>query len=259
MKTDVLASLLIPDWQVPLASNVRALHTTRAHGCSQAPYDDGNGGGGLNLASHVGDALDAVLRNRALLQNALPSAPVWLNQVHGTQVIDAAEFSHATQAPEADASFTSAAKVVCCVMTADCLPVLLCDAAGESVAAAHAGWRGLAAGVLQNSVQAMRGRGAQEIYAWLGPAIGPQAFEVGAEVKAAFLARLGDSASAAFRAVGDKYLADIYHLARLALAEVGVLQVAGGQECSLSQSDKYYSYRRQARTGRMAAMIWLED
>ena len=259
MKIDLPASVLVPDWQLPISPRVRALHTTRTQGFSQAPFDDGKGGGGLNLATHVGDAPDAVLRNRAVLQNYLPSAPIWLNQVHGAQVFDATQFSNGAQAPDADASFTNVAKLVCCVMTADCLPVLLCDAAGQCVAAAHAGWRGLAAGVLQNTIQAMRERGAQEIYAWLGPAIGPKAFEVGAEVRQVFVDKLGLAADAAFIAVGDKYLADIYQLARLALAQVGVVQVAGGEECSFNQPEQYYSYRRQARTGRMAAMIWLQD
>ena len=206
------------DLQWPgLPASVGALSTLRSGGVSAPPYDDGDGGGGLNLGTHVGDAPDAVARNRALLRAGLPAEPAWLTQVHGTRVVDAATVS---AAPQADASFSNRRGVVCAIMTADCMPVLLADAQGRVVGAAHAGWRGLAAGVLENTVAAMREAGAGELFAWLGPAIGPGAFEVGPEVADAF-AHLGPEAMRAFAplpAVPDKHLADLPSLARLALA-----------------------------------------
>ncbi len=239
-----------------LPAGVAALSTTRSGGVSQAPYDDGTGGGGLNLARHVGDAADAVTRNRALLRAQLPAEPAWLTQVHGTRVLDA---SGIKDAPEADASITDRPGVVCAVMTADCLPVLLADADGRVVGAAHAGWRGLAAGVLEKTVAAMRAAGAGEVLAWLGPAIGPDAFEVGEDVRAAF-ARLGPQAADAFKAIDgrhEKYRANLPGLARLALAQAGVAAVAGGSDCTVSDPARFYSFRRDRVTGRMASLIWI--
>lgn len=244
---------IVPGWD-GLPPAVRALSTTRRGGLSAPPYDDGAGGGGLNLGLHVGDDAGTVGQNRARLQAQLPGAPVWLNQVHGASVVDAAD---AVGVPDADGSFTTRPGVVCAIMTADCLPVLFADRAGTVVGAAHAGWRGLAQGVLQNTVARMRDAGAADITAWLGPAIGPQAFEVGAEVRAAF-ADANPAAAAAFAMQRDgKYLADIYLLARLALAGCGVRQVSGGGFCTVGDPARFYSYRRDRVTGRMASLVWI--
>jgi YfiH family protein len=247
-----MSDCIVPDWP-GMPPSVGALSTTRRGGLSAAPYGDDNGGG-LNLGLHVGDDPNTVMRNRALLQARLPGAPVWLNQVHGAHVVDAAAVSGI---PDADASIATRPGVVCAIMTADCLPVLFADRAGAVVGAAHAGWRGLAQGVLQNTVMRMREAGAGEITAWLGPAIGPRAFEVGAEVRAAF-ADADPAAAAAFTAQADgKYLADIYLLARRALAGCGVQEVSGGRLCTVGDAARFYSYRRDRVTGRMASLIWI--
>lgn len=248
--------MILPQWDMQLPG-IAALATTRAGGSSPAPYDDGRGGGGLNLGVHVGDAVDNVQRNRAQLRRHLPAEPAWLTQVHGTTVLDAAQVH---DAPEADASFTTQRGVVCAIMTADCLPVLFADAAGRVVGTAHAGWRGLAGGILENTVAAMRAAGAENLHAWLGPAIGPAQFEVGEDVLQAFAAK--DAAMrTAFKPIAGrpgKYLADIYQLARQTLANVGVLAVTGGNFCTVSEPQRFYSYRRDGVTGRMAALIWLK-
>lgn len=261
------AHWLRPHWP-DLPERVGALSTTRAGGVSPAPYDDGSGGGGLNLGTHVHDAPRHVLDNRARLRSMLPAEPAWLNQVHGTAVADAAAVALAQAGgappPDADASIATAPGVVCAVMTADCLPVLFCDAAGAVVAAAHAGWRGLADGVLGRTVAAMRAAGAGEILAWLGPAIGPTQFEVGGEVRDAFLAAAPDAGAqlqlgAAFLpGRPGKYLADIYALARCLLQADGVLRIAGGEHCTVSEIQRFYSYRRDGVTGRQASLIWLK-
>jgi YfiH family protein len=244
---------IIPDWPAAVPA-VGGLSTTRRGGVSGAPYDDGAGGGGFNLALHVGDDAARVAQNRARLRAVLPGEPVWLSQVHGAEVVDAAGVQGV---PEADASFSTRPGVVCAILTADCLPVLFADRSGAVVAAAHAGWRGLARGVLQNTVARMRQAGAGDIVAWLGPAIGPERFEVGAEVRAAF-ADADAAAGAAFVAQADgKYLADIYQLARLALAGCGVCAVGGGGLCTVSENSRFYSYRRDGVTGRMASLIWI--
>ncbi len=258
----VATSFLPPHWPGAPA-NIGALSTLRGGGVSPAPYDDGSGGGGLNLGVHVGDQPELVRRNRYLLQGVLPGQPAWLTQVHGSTVLDAAGVA-AGSAPEADASFTAARGAVCAIMTADCLPVLFCDVDGKVVAAAHAGWRGLAGGVLERTLEAMRGAGAGEILAWLGPAIGPQQFEVGADVLQAFRAGAADAATlarveAAFLPVAGrpgKFLADIYALARLVLRRAGVERVAGGEFCTVSDAARFYSYRRDGVTGRQASLIW---
>ncbi|EIJ48105.1 hypothetical protein GWL_23470 [Herbaspirillum sp. GW103] len=246
--------LLIPDWAAP--DNIGALTTLRAGGFSPAPYGDGQGGYGLNLGTHVEDDAQRVARNRALLRRLLPAEPAWLTQVHGVTVLDAAALP---DQPTADACISSTPGAVCVMMTADCLPVLFCDRAGSVVGAAHAGWRGLAAGVLEQTVAAMRTRGAQDILAWLGPAIGPEHFEVGAEVREAFMAELPE-AHMAFRGYPGrpgKYLADIYQLARQRLARVDVQEVSGGGLCTVADS-RFYSYRRDKTTGRMGSLIWLK-
>jgi hypothetical protein len=248
--------LPVLDIQWPgLPASVSVLSTTRQGGVSEAPYDDGAGGGGLNLGTHVGDTEHAVTHNRALLRQQLPSEPVWLTQVHGTRVINA---DHPQTTIQADACIATRAGVVCAIMTADCTPVLLADSRGRVVGAAHAGWRGLASGVLETTVNAMRDCGAEEILAWLGPGIGPQAFEVGEDVLDAF-AHLQADASV-FRAIADrpgKFLADLPALAKRALAEVGVTQVSGGEHCTVTDPKRFYSFRRERTTGRMASMIWL--
>lgn len=263
----------MPDWPA-LPAGVGALSTLRGGGVSRAPYGDLGGAGGLNLGLHVGDDQHDVLRNRALLAALLPAQPAWLSQVHGTAVVDAAGVSADVSAdmlpdtaPEADASFARQRGAVSLVMTADCLPVLFCALDGSVVAAAHAGWRGLAAGVLGATVQRMRAEGAGhgEIIAWLGPAIGPTRFEVGADVLAAFRAGARDDAerqrlTAAFAPLvtPGKYLADIYALARVFLLRDGVGQVAGGEHCTVLDARRFYSYRRDGVTGRQASLIWLK-
>lgn len=249
-------TLLSIDWP-GLPQLVRAISTTRGGGFSPAPFDDGAQGGGLNLGLHVSDDPDWVRLNRAALRASLPSDPGWLTQVHGNIVLDAAGVG---DAPQADASVTDQPGVVCAILTADCLPVLFCDVAGTVVGAAHAGWRGLAGGVLQNSVAAMRKKGAGEIMAWLGPAIGPRQFEVGKEVVDAFVGSnpLTADAFTARSTPAGKYMADLYQLARLVLAGQGVTQVAGGTHCTVTERDRFYSYRRDGQTGRMATLIWLD-
>lgn len=247
--------LLIPQWQ-GAPGNVGALSTLRQGGCSPAPYDDGAGQGGLNLGAHVQDDPLNVTKNRQMLRSILPAEPVWLNQEHGTDVVNA---DTVVGTANADASVTTQPGIVCVMMTADCLPVLFCDVDGHVVGAAHAGWRGLAAGVLENTVAAMRARGAGEILAWLGPAIGPRQFEVGRDVLEAFVAQEEANRTAFVPIIGrdSKFLADIYELARHKLARVGVQRVSGGGHCTVSDQ-RFYSYRRDKLTGRMASMIWLK-
>jgi polyphenol oxidase len=249
-------NLIIPDW-INAPANIGAFTSLRQGGFSTMPYDDGKGGGGLNLGLHVGDMAAHVQQNRLQLQTLLPGPPVWLSQVHGTTVVNAL---HVTGIPEADASITTERGIVCAIQTADCLPVLFCDTAGCVVGAAHAGWRGLAQGVLENTVTGMRNAGYGDILAWLGPAIGPECFEVGEEVHAAFTDR-NKNAEAAFKEIpgqSGKYLADLYQLARLALATVGITRIYGGDFCTMSDEDRFYSYRRNKVTGRMASLIWIK-
>ncbi len=216
-----------------------------------APYNS------LNLGTHVGDDPAAVEMNRARLGSVLPGEPAWLNQVHGTAVVDAAACAGVPDA-DADAAVSCSSGVVCSVMTADCLPLLLCDRAGTVVAAVHAGWRGLHGGVVEAGVAAMK-VAPSEILAWLGPAIGQQAFEVGSEVRAAFMA-VDRQAEAAFRPAETpaKWLADLYLLARQRLAVLGVSGIYGGDRCTFSEPDCFFSYRRDGATGRMASLIWLD-
>lgn len=236
---------IVPDW--PASSRVRALITTRRGGVSRGPYAS------MNLGLRVDDDPRQVEANRALLRRLLPAEPKWLIQVHGAGVADADLLS---QTPEADASVARKPGTVCSVMVADCLPVLLADRAGSVVAAAHAGWRGLAAGVLENTVRAMD-TAASDLLAYLGPAIGPAAFEVGDEVRDAFLAH-GDEAAAAFAArTQGKWLADLFMLARQRLERAGLTRIYGGGLCTYSDPERFYSHRRDRITGRMAALIWL--
>jgi polyphenol oxidase len=264
----VSAAWVEPDWPAP--GGVRALSTFRNGGASAAPYAS------LNLGSHVGDAAAAVAENRRRLALAagLPSEPVWLMQVHGINVADldaadgvgrAADRGRPRALAPADAAFTRQPGRVCAILTADCLPILLAADSGELVAAVHAGWRGLAGGVIEATVQAMAAP-PKSLMAWLGPAIGPQHFEVGAEVREALLA--GDSqagaatgarAEAAFALnARGRFMADLGALARRRLAALGVSRIHGGGECTFAAGDRYFSHRRDGMTGRQATLIWLE-
>ncbi|MGJ9416180.1 peptidoglycan editing factor PgeF [Massilia sp. CMS3.1] len=253
--------LVIPDWP-DAPANIGALATTRRGGVSRVPYDDGSAGGGLNLGLHVGDDPAAVAGNRARLQALLPGRPAWISQVHGADVVDAATVGIDQSVRVGDASIATEAGVVCAILTADCLPVLFADRAGRVVGAAHAGWRGLAGGVLGQTVAAMRAAGADDITAWMGPAIGPQAFEVGQDVFDSFARALpGIDVGFAFAARPEhegKYLADMCGLARRMLARDGVTSVFGGTDCTALQLDRFYSYRRDGVTGRQASLIWLK-
>lgn len=241
--------IIIPDWPAP--AMVRAISTTRRGGFSQGPYNS------LNLALHVEDDAAQVASNRQHLKThaSLPAEPLWLEQVHGDRVVDASQCS--TSTPACDASFSDQPGVVCAVMTADCLPVLICDRQGERVAAAHAGWRGLAAGVIESSVGALQ-RPPQDLLVWLGPAIGPKAFEVGDEVRTAFVSDMPGAASAFRETRAGHYLADLYQLARLRLLRLGIEAVYGGGYCTFTDADQFFSFRRDGKTGRQASLIWLE-
>ena len=240
---------IVPDWPAP--ASVHAGTTTRQGGVSQVPYDS------LNLGDHVSDDPKAVARNRQSLKQHrnLPAEPLWLQQVHGIEVVDAA---CCRAVPEADASFTCRSGIVCAVMTADCLPVLLCDEGGSVVAAAHAGWRGLLDGVIEATVMGMEVPAAR-LMAWLGPAIGPTAFEVGDEVREQFMAVDAQAVQAFQPSPNGRWLADIYKLARQRLASSGVEQVYGGHWCTFTDKQRFYSYRRDGVTGRMASLIWLDQ
>lgn len=246
---------IVPRWDV--APSVRAFVTTRCGGVSTQSYATMNVGG-VHPESDGGDDPSAIARNRARLQTYTPTAPLWLEQVHGTNVVtlDATNVELVrAQPPAADAAVTRNADVVLAVRAADCLPVLLADRAGSIVAAAHAGWRGLAAGVLEATIESM-GMAPSALVAWLGPAIGPTAFEVGTDVHAAFCAA-DPHAEQAFVALGNgKWLADLYALARLRLARAGVGAVSGGGWCTYNERERFYSYRRERAKGRMAAVIW---
>lgn len=234
--------------------NVHAFSTTRIGGVSRAPYGNDDGRDGFNLGDHVGDDPHFVALNREIFNKCLPSPVNFLTQVHGVKVVDA---SGLETKPLADGSFTAKKAVVCAVLTADCLPVLFSNASGTVVAAAHAGWRGLASGILQETVKAMRESAGDEIFAWMGPAIGPKQFEVGSDVLAAF-SQLNAAPCFIPGKTSGKYFADIYSLAKHVLAQVGVFQVAGGEHCTFTETDKFYSYRRAGTTGRMASAIWMD-
>ena len=235
--------LVKPDWPAP--ANVHAFTTTRASGFSQGNWRS------MNLGLRCGDDPLAVHRNREKLVMRLPAAPQWLSQVHGTQVIT---HSMATfEDLEADGLVAFSPGQVCAVLTADCLPVLLCNRSGNRVAAAHAGWRGLAQGVLQATVRQMKERPG-EIMAWLGPAIGPGVYEVGENVKQAF----AEEQESCFKKNGERWLLDLYEVARCLLTQLGIAAIYGGNFCTFSDSERFFSYRRDGVTGRMASVIWLE-
>lgn len=234
---------LRPEWPAP--PGVRALSTTRAGGCSEGAWS------GMNLGEHCGDRARHVRYNREQLAGLLPAAPQWLQQVHGTAV-----FRHPGRPgpePEADALVAFAPGRVCAVLTADCLPVVFCDRSASRVGVAHAGWRGLAGGVLQATINALD-CAPESLMAWLGPAIGPTAYEVGADVVAAF----PDEFEQGFTPCGDRWLMDLYTVARLKLANAGVRAVFGGGLCTYSDPERFFSFRRDGVTGRMATLVWLE-
>jgi hypothetical protein len=249
---------LVPDWPAP--ANIHAATTLRTGGVSQGPYSS------LNPAAHVNDDAEWVRHNRRIIRDmlGLPAEPVWLDQVHSNRVIKAEKTASLQQA---DASYTHQSGVVCAVMTADCLPVLICSTDGTQVAAIHGGWRGLLAGVISNTVITMQiphnsqpcNRGARgDFLVWMGPAIGPDCFEVGSEVRDAFLEKSAEFSNAFKEQGKDKWLADIYQLARIELAALGIANVYGGTSCTFTEHERFYSYRRDTQTGRMATLIWRE-
>ena len=240
-----MSDWLIPDWPAP--AQVKACVTTRAGGVSLAPFDS------LNLGDHVEDSPEAVLENRRRLTAAFAIQPAWLRQVHGVVVVEA----DPERIAEADGSWTGTPGIACTAMTADCLPALFCNKSGTRVAAAHAGWRGLAAGVLEAAADSLDAAPA-DVLVWLGPAIGPKAFEVGPEVREAFMQQHPQTAQAFVPSHNPgKFLADIYQLARLRLAARGITAVYGGGLCTVTDP-RFFSYRRSPRTGRFASLIWLE-
>ena len=240
---------VVPEWPAP--PGVKAFVTTRAGGVSSPPYDS------LNLGFATDDDDQAVAANRARVGALLPGEPRWLKQVHGANVVEAESVG---ERPEADASVAREAGTVCAILVADCLPILLADRHARVVAAAHAGWRGLAAGVIDNTVAAMRRSGAQprDLLAFIGPGIGPRAFEVGDEVREAYVSRDAGAAGAFVPHARGKWLADLPALARRALARCSVDAVYGGELCTYSDAARFYSYRRDKDTGRMAGLIWRE-
>ncbi len=234
---------IFPNWNAP--PNVHAVMTTRVGGFSKSPFDS------FNLATHVDDNLDTVLENRRLLKTELnlPTEPFWLEQIHSNTVV---ETQPNLILPQADASFSTRKNGVCVIMTADCLPVLMCSNEGEKIAAIHAGWRGLANGIISNTVAALK---TKDLMVWLGAAIGAERFEVGDDVRDTFLKKSPDY-SIAFKVHKNGWLADIYQLARIELAHLGITAVFGGEFCTVTDEEKFYSYRRDKQTGRMATLIW---
>lgn len=238
--------ILWADWPAP--ANINALTTTRLGGDSHGTFN------GLNLADHVDDNIEHVTKNRQIISQTLNiEEPVWLKQVHGIKVVNATTAQHHA---EADAIFSNQINSVCAVLTADCLPLLFCNKTASKVAAAHAGWRGLADGVIESTVDVLQ-ENPENLMVWLGPAIGPQCFEVGQDVVDAFV--VNDKASVcAFTQTDDEhYLADIYQLARLRLKRLGIENVYGGELCTYTDEERFYSFRKNKITGRMASMIWI--
>lgn len=237
---------IIPDWPCP--ANIRAVSTTRCGGVSQKPFDS------FNLAMHVGDDPEVVAENRKRLKQRLKlqQEPAWLEQVHGIDVVESPR-----DLCVADASFSREFYFPCVVMTADCLPVLMTNCQGTAVAAAHAGWRGMLNGVIEQTLAQFADE-RSELMVWLGPAIGSGAFEVGDEVRDAYVSDLTESVMAFIPGDKGKWFADIYQLARLRLERAGVTAIYGGEFCTYSDAERFFSYRRESQTGRMASLIWIE-
>ena len=245
------ASIIMPDWPAP--AKVKAASTTRLGGVSRGVFES------FNLGDHVGDDLICVENNRQLLQDqlGLTIEPVWLKQIHGNTVIDAAQ---SLQKTAADAAYAQQENVVCAVMTADCLPILLCDQQATCVAAIHGGWRGLANGIIANTVNYLNTFcEPSDLMAWLGPAIGPDVFEVGDEVRSAFIALDNDNEECFRPSPQGRWLADIYALAKLQLQHFGIEKIYGGGYCTVNNEECFFSYRRDGQCGRMANLIWLTD
>jgi YfiH family protein len=237
---------ITPDWPAP--THIKALTTTRQGGFSKPPFDS------FNLGDHVNDDVGQVLKNRQLLNQSLPNTPVWLSQTHTNKVV---ELNNHTKINESfDGSFTTQTNVVCTVITADCLPILLTDTQGSFVAAVHAGWRGLADGIIENTLDNIKTKTkTSEVVAWLGPAIGPECFEVGDDMKSQFTVDEQD----AFKVHGDKWLCDIYALAVKRLNKLDVNKIFGAEHCTYKENELFYSYRCDAVCGRMASCIWIES
>jgi polyphenol oxidase len=243
--------IITPDW--PASPVVRAAFTMRTGWVSAAPYDS------LNLGDRIGDSSDAVAENRRRVRErlGLTAEPVWLEQVHGVEVVDLDAEPAAAMPPVADASMTRSAGRVCAIRVADCMPVLFASRAGSGIGAAHAGWRGLAGGVLEATVRRLRTPPSQLI-AWMGPAIGPDHFEVGDDVRAAFMAADANAASAFVANARGRWQCDLYAIARRRLAAIGVSGVYGGGWSTFADRARFFSYRRDGQCGRMAALIWIE-
>ncbi|MDR9830530.1 peptidoglycan editing factor PgeF [Vibrio sp. FNV 38] len=240
---------IVPNWPAP--DNIRAISSVRGGGVSNSPFAS------LNVGAHVGDNPHDVLSNRHLLEKMaqMPTSPVWLNQTHSNNVLELTQ--PADEVLDGDGSFTKQVDVVCAAMTADCLPVLLTDEAGQQVAAVHAGWRGLADGIIENAVNKFSG----QVMAWLGPAIGPEAFEVGQDVYNEFVGRYSEAALA-FKphpTEQSKYFANMHLLATQALHRVGVEQVYKDPSCTYKESEQFFSYRRDGKTGRQVTCIWITN
>lgn len=248
----IMRDWIIPEWPAP--HHVKALFTTRQGGVNRDPISRY---AGFNLGDHVGDDPDVVRENRTQLRRYLPQEPRWLTQVHQNKPVWVDTISD--DRPEGDAAISRHRGVVCAILVADCLPVFLCDEEGSVVAVAHAGWRGLASGIIENTVQEMRRYAkSKQIIAWLGPAIGSRHFEVGEEVRSVFIRSDIQSATAFVKTdQHGKYHADLFQLARQRLAKVGVDQISGGKLCTFSDANRFYSYRRDGQTGRMAALLWM--
>jgi len=242
---------LVPNWPAP--ANIHAATTLRTGGVSKEHYSS------LNPATHVNDLSKQVIQNRKIISDMLnlPAEPIWLEQIHSNHIVKA-EKKGAPQ--QADASYSIESGVVCAVMTADCLPLLICSKDGKKIAAIHAGWRGLLSGVITNSIYELAKVSLNSKYddllVWLGPAIGPNCFEIGAEVREVFLEKSIRYENAFKPKTNGKYLADIYELARIELNTLGIFNIYGGNYCTMTEKDLFFSYRRDNQTGRMATLIW---
>lgn len=242
---------IIPNWNIP--KHIHAFTTVRTGGVSKPPFDS------FNLGDHVNDSPEDVAQNRALLVEKfhLPQSPLFLTQTHSTRVL---ELPYSGKGIEADAVYTNQPNQVCLVMTADCLPILFVSKDGKEIAAAHAGWRGLCDGVLEATVEKFQCP-SNEISAWLGPAIGAKAFQVGKEVIEQFCA-FDPRAEEAFiqdNSTSGKFLGNLYQIATQRLNKLGITEISGGEYCTYTQEDLFFSYRRDKQTGRMATLIWKEE